>query len=119
VMATITESNGKEVNRYNVVDSTRRDVVSNLVMKEAATAIMKMLNKGHALQSAKVQEVISLEEDFNRNRIETSKHKARYNRSMELGESAAATVFKDRFNAARAQALVAQDTIKSINESLR
>lgn len=119
VMSLIEESNGKDVNRYNVVDAGRNDVVPGMVMKEAATAVMKLMNKGHALHSTKVQEVIELEEDFNRNRIETGKHKARYARSMELGETAAANVFKDRFNAARAQALAAQDTIKSINESLR
>lgn len=119
VMVTISESAGKEVNRYNVVDANRQDVVPALVMKEAATAIMKLMNKGNALTSAKVQEVIELEEEFNRARIETGKHKARYTRSTELGETAAASVFKDRFNTSRAQALAAQDTIKSINEALR
>jgi hypothetical protein len=119
VLATIQESNGKEVNRYSVVDASRQDVVGDLVIKESATAIMKLMNKGHDLSSSKVQEVLELEEDFNRNRIETGRHKARYQRSMELGETAAANVFKDRFNAAKANALVAQDTIKSINESLR
>lgn len=119
VMVTIQESNGKEVNRYNVVDGNRQDVFPGLVMKEAATAIMKLMNKGHASNSAKVQEVADLEETFNRCRIETNMHKTRYNRSVELGETSAANVFKDRFNTARAQALAAQDTIKSINESLR
>jgi len=119
VLVTIQESNGKEVSRYNVVDAARQDVVSSLIVKESATAIMKLMNKGHNLGSVKVQEVLELEEDFNRNRIETGRHRARYQRSMELGETAAANVFKDRFNAAKANALVAQDTIKSINESLR
>lgn len=119
VLVQIVESNGKEVNRYNVVDASRQDVVTDLVIKESATAIMKLMNKGHASNSAKVQEVLDLEEEFNRNRIETGRHKQRYQRSMELGETAAANVFKDRFNTAKANALVAQDTIKSINESLR
>lgn len=119
VLVSIQESNGKEVNRYSVVDEHRRDVVSNLVIKEAATAIMKLLNKGNGLNSAKVQEVVDLEETFNRNRIESAKHKERYNRSMQLGETSAANVFKDRFNTCRAHALAAQDSIKSINESLR
>jgi len=119
VLAIIEESGGKDVNRYNVVDAGRRDVAPGMVMKEAATAVMKLLNKGQSVSSPKVQEVLDLDEEFNRSRIETGRHKARYARSMELGESAAANVFKDRFNAARAQALAAQDTIKSINESLR
>lgn len=119
VLVQIVESNGKEVSRYNVVDASRQDVVGNLVVKEAATAIMKLMNKGQGLDSAKVQEVLELEEEFNRNRIETGKHKARYTRSVELGETAAANVFKDRFNVAKANALAAQDQIKSILESIR
>jgi len=119
VLVTIQESNGKEVNRYNVVDSNRRDVVPGLVIKEAATAIMKLMNKGNSLDSRKVQEVVELEETFNRNRIATSQNKARYTRSMELGETAAAKVFKERFATSRANALAAQDEIKSILESIR
>lgn len=119
VMVTIQESNGKEVNRYNVVDSNRRDVVPGLVIKEAATAIMKLMNKGNSLNSSKVQEVIDLEETYNRARIQTAQNKSRYQRSIDLGENAAAQVFKDRFATSRANALAAQDDIKSINDSIR
>ena len=119
VLAVIQESGGKEVNRYSVVDANRRDVVGGLTLKESATALMKLMNKGLALESARVQEVINLEEDFNRNRLQTASHKQRYQRAMELGESAAAQVFKDRFNVAKANALAAQDEIKSISDSLR
>jgi hypothetical protein len=119
VLAVIKESNGKEVNRYSVVDSNRQDVVGGLTLKEAATALMKLLNKGLTLESARVQEVIDLEEDYNRSRLQTVSHKQRYTRSMELGEAAAAQVFKDRFNVAKANALAAQDDIKSILESIR
>lgn len=119
VMAMIQESGGKEVNRYNVVDAGRRDVVAGLVIKEAATAIMKLMNKGHAFESAKVQEVVELEETYNRARIQTGQNKTRYQRAADLGETAAAQVFKDRFGTSRANALAAQDDIKSINDSIR
>lgn len=119
VLVQIVESNGKEANRYSVVDAGRQDVVGGLVVKEAATAIMKLMNKGHALNSAKVQEVIDLEETFNRNRIATAQNKQRYTKSMELGESAAAQVFKDRFATSRANALAAQDDIKTILDTIR
>jgi hypothetical protein len=119
VLISLKESNGKEIRTYNVVDSNRRDIVSNLRLQESAQAIMKLMNKGLSFDSSRVQEVIDLEEDFNRNRLETAKHKARYTRSMELNETAAAEVFKNRFNVAKANALVAQDQIKSILESLR
>jgi len=119
VLISLKESNGKEVRSYNVVDGNRRDVVADLNLQEAAQAIMKLMNKGLSLNSSRVQEVLDLEEEFNRNRMETSRHKARYTRSMELNESAAAEVFKTRFNVAKANALAAQDQIKSILGSLR
>lgn len=119
VLISLKESNGKEVRSYNVVDANRRDIVSDLKLQESSQAVMKLLNKGLSVDSARVQEVIELEEEFNRNRLETARHKARYARSMELKESAAADVFKTRFNVAKANALAAQDQIKSILESLR
>lgn len=119
VLISLKESNGKEFRSYNVVDCQRRDVVSDLKLQETASAIMKLLNKGLAFESTRVQEVIELEEEFTRYRKDTMSHKSRYTRSMELGESAAADVFKTRFNVAKANALAAQDQIKSILESLR
>ena len=119
VLVQIAESNGKEVNRYSVVDGSRRDVFSELVMKESATALMKLLNRGESTASNKCREILDLEEEYNRNRIEMGRHKQRHARSTQLGETAAANVFKDRFNTAKANAMVAQDTIKSINESIR
>lgn len=110
---------GKEVRSYNVVDSSRCDIVSGLVLQEAAQAILKLLNKGLASNSSRVQEIVDLEEDYNRNRIEAGRHKARYQRSIELGENAAADVFKSRFSTAKANALASQDQIKSILESIR
>ena len=120
VLVMLKESaSGKETKSYNVVDQNRQDIVSDIMIKEAAQSIAKLMNKGLTLQSPKVQEILDLEEDYNRNRIEASKHKARFQRSSELGESAAANVFKERFGVAKANALAAQDQIKSIFESIR
>ena len=88
-------------------------------MKESATALMKLLNRGESTASNKCREILDLEEEYNRNRIEMGRHKQRHARSTQLGETAAANVFRDRFNTAKANAMVAQDTIKSINESIR
>jgi hypothetical protein len=119
VISMIQESGGKEVSRFNVVDSNRRDVLEGLVLREAATAVMRLMNKGHALDSARVQEVVELEETFNRNRILTGQNKSRYSRAMELGEVSAAQVFKERHTVSKANALAAQDEIKSILETIR
>jgi hypothetical protein len=71
------------------------------------------------LESAKVQEVLELEETYNRNRIEAGIVRGRYTRCVELGESEAAQVFKTRHATVRATAMSAQDQIKSILASIR
>lgn len=112
-------ANGQETKSYDVVDARRAPVVEALVIKEAAQAIAKFLNKGQSLDGKKIQEVLDLEEEYNRCRIEAGKIKSRYNRCVELGETAAADVFKARHSTTRATALAASDQIKSILESIR
>ena len=120
VLSVIKEStNGKVRNSYDVVDANRQTVIDYIHLVETATAIMKYLNKGMNVQSAKVQELLDLEETYNINRLETSKLKKHYTRSIELGERAAAEVFKNRHSVARANAMMAHDQIKSILESIR
>jgi hypothetical protein len=112
-------ANGAELRSYDVINASRQPVVEGLVIKEAAQAVAKFLNKGQVLEGKKIQEVLELEEEYNRCRIEASKIKARYQRCVELGESDAANVFKSRHATTRATALAASDQIKSILESIR
>jgi hypothetical protein len=115
------ESNGKETKSYDVVESSnaRNKAAEGLALLEAAKAVSKFLNKGLTLESSKVQEVLELEETYNRNRIQANTARQRYARSTELGEASAAGVFKSQFETARAKALSSQDEIKSILESIR
>jgi hypothetical protein len=115
------ESNGKESKSYDVVESSnpRNKAAEGLALLEAAKAVSKFLNKGLTLESSKVQEVLELEETYNRNRIQANTARQRYARSTELGEASAAGVFKSQFETARAKALSSQDEIKSILESIR
>lgn len=113
------DSNGKETKNHLVVDSAGRVVVEGLNLVESAKAVMKLLNKGLAVNHARVTEVTELDEDYNRNRIIAGQSRSRYQRSVELNESAAAQVFKTKFETARASALAAQDQIKGILESIR
>jgi hypothetical protein len=98
---------------------TKRVVAENLVILEAAHAIVKYLNKGLTFESTKIQEVIELEETFNRNRIDAARFKQRYERCMQLKETEAGDIFASRYQRARAQALAAQDEISGILESIR
>lgn len=114
------ESNGKHIKAFNVVaGGSNQPVVESLVVLEAAQAVAKFLNKGLTVHNPKIQEVLELEETYNRSRIEAGTVKGRYNRCVELGESEAAAIFKSRHATVRATALSAQDQIKSILASIR
>jgi hypothetical protein len=111
---------GKTRKLYSVMNPmTKRVVAENLVILEAAHAIVKYLNKGLTFESTKIQEVIELEETFNRNRIDAARFKQRYERCMQLKETEAGDIFASRYQRARAQALAAQDEISGILESIR
>lgn len=113
------DASGKETSNHSVIAPNGSAVISGLVLSESAKAVMKFLNKGLNLNSAKVEEVIDLDESYSRNKILVAQSRSRYQRSIELGETAAAQVFKNRFETTRAQALDAHDQIKSILESIR
>jgi hypothetical protein len=111
---------GKTRKLYSVINpSTKKVVAENLVILEAAHAMVKYLNKGLPFENNKIQEVVELEETFNRNRIDAARFKQRYERCMQLKETEAGDVFASRYQRARALALAAQDQICSILESIR
>jgi hypothetical protein len=113
-------SSGKTRKLYTVANpSTREAVIENLVILEAARAIVRYLNKGLSFDHKKIQEVVELEETFNRNRKDAARFKQRYERCQQLKEKEAGDVFASRYQRARAQALSAQDQICSILESIR
>src|SRR5690606_26061927 len=110
----------KSRKEYSVVHSeSKQKIAEKLIVYEAAHAIVRLLNRGHDFESRKIQEVIDLEEQYFRNRQDAARFKQRFDRCIELGEQAAADVFEARYQTARANALAAQDQIKSLNESIR
>lgn len=113
-------SNGKTRKRYDVVDTGSRSFVfENFVNQETAQALAKLLNRGLSESDKKVIEVLELEEEFNKCRSDAARFKKHYTRSVELGETEAGAVFAKRFKTAKAEALAAQESLKSINDSLR
>lgn len=113
-------STGKTRKRYDVVDTSSRSYVyENFVNPETAQAIAKFLNKGLSESDKRVKEVLELEEEFTRSRSDAARFKKHYTRSIELGESEAGAVFAKKFKTAKAEALAAQESLKSINDSIR
>jgi hypothetical protein len=120
VKISLDESSKNNRKFYTVVNTTTKEIVSeNLIIHEAALAIVKYLNKGYMADHVKIKEVLDLEETFNRNRMDAKIFKHRFNRCQQLDEQEASDVFASRYQTARANALAAQDQIQNIFKSTR
>lgn len=120
VRVKITESNGAKRKMYDVLHpGTKSTLFSDLVIFEAAHAIVRYLNKGLHTTHNKIVEIADLEEIYRRNRQDAIIFKKRYERCLELKETAAGEVFEARYHKARAQAIVANDSIKTILDNIR
>jgi hypothetical protein len=105
---------------YSVSNAQTKEVLfADLVILEAAHAIVRYLNKGVDPKSVKINEIADLEETFRRNRQDASVFKKRYQRCIELKEEEAGSVFHARYQRAKAQAVVANDQIKTILDNIR
>jgi hypothetical protein len=114
------ETAGGQRKAYDVFHAGSKDrLYEGLVIFEAAHAIVRYLNKGIPTDHAKITEIADLEETFRRNRQDAVTFKKRFERCTELKESAAAEVFEARWQRARAQAIVANDQIKTILDNIR
>jgi len=120
VRAKLNESAGREVKTYDVLNANSKErLFDGLVILEAAHAIVRYLNKGLATDHNKITEIADLEEVYRRNRQDAAIFKKRYNRCVELKETAAGEVFEARYQKSRAQAIIANDQIKTILDNIR
>jgi len=116
----LVESSGSTRKVYDVLHPGSKSVLFNkLVIFEAAHAIVRYLNKGLAPDHVKIVEIADLEEMYRRNRQDAVIFKKRFERCLELKEEAAAEVFEARHQKARAQAIAANDSIKTILDNIR
>lgn len=119
VRAKLAEGSSKKKS-YDVVNPvTNEKLFNDLVIFEAAHAIVRYLNKGVQPNNSKIEEIADLEELYRRNRQDAAVFKSRYNRCLELNETAAGEVFEARYQKAKAQAIVANDQIVSILKNIR
>lgn len=113
-------SNNKTRKRYDILNKdTRTLAYEDIILQDTAEALAKLLNRGLTESSNRIQEVLSLEEEYTKSRSDAVRFKNHYTRSIELGETEAGEVFKKRFSKAKAEALASQESLKSINESLK
>lgn len=116
----LSESTNSKRKSYDVRQPVSGDVLfERLEIFEAAHAIVRYLNKGLHTTHPKITEIADLEEIYRRNRQDAVVFKKRYERCIELDQNAAAEVFEARHQKARAQAIIASDSIKSILDNIR
>ena len=107
-------------NKVSVVAAGTRNVaVADLALAESAMAIAKLLNRGEALESIKVQQVLDLDEEYAQAKSKAATIKENYARAVQLNESESATVFKKRHAAVRANALAIQEELKALLAAIR
>lgn len=105
----ISEQAGRAGKFYDVI-CDEITIASNLRLYEAALMLTKELNKGSSITSAKVREILSLEEDFAKN-LEDA---ARFSRIMKTATGDKAMIAEARFSDAKAKAIRAKEEIKRI-----
>lgn len=116
----VESQSAKPRKHYDVLNPTTGETLfSELVIFEAAHAIVRYLNKGLTSDHPKIQEIADLEEIYRRNRQDAMIFKKRFERCQELKEMAAGEVFEARHQKAKAQAIVANDSIKTILDNIR
>lgn len=105
----INEQEGRAGKFYDVVHD-EITIATDLRLYEAALLLTQELNKGASITSAKVKEILSLEEDFSKN-LEDA---ARYGRIMKTATGEKAMIAEARFSDAKAKAIRAKEEIKRI-----
>jgi hypothetical protein len=118
-IAKLSESTNSTAGYEVVAAGTRRAAIKDISLQESALALVKLLNKGHQMDSPLVEQVLELEDEYKQAKTQAKTIKERYQRSVDLDETDAANVFKKRHAAVRANALATHDQIKSILASIR
>jgi len=95
---------------------TGETIAKELLLYEAAHALVKLLNRGIAINTPRVREVLALEEAFMKHRNDAVQFRRKM-RNRTLKESVLA-VAEDRYAQARDQALRVRDHLRRLNEEL-
>lgn len=105
----ISEQEGRTGKFYNVI---REDIeiATDLRLYEAALLLTRELNRGSSITSAKVREILRLEEEFAKN-LEDA---ARFGRIAKNSEGQKRVIAEARYSDARSKAVAAKEQIKSV-----
>lgn len=115
---TETES-GKSKKYYDVYNTaTGEPIARDLLIYEAAHALVKLLNRGETLTDQSVRDVLRLEENFSRAYYDAAQHKSRHKKHLREGRQEKADLYEARFDASRQQALDSKEKLKKVLRKL-
>jgi ABC-type oligopeptide transport system ATPase subunit len=105
----ISENDGRSGKFYSIIRDDIQ-IASDLRLYEAALLLTQTLNRGESITSAKVREILRLEEEFAKN-LEDA---ARYARMIKSSTGQKQQIAEARFSDAKAKAILAKEQIKAI-----
>jgi hypothetical protein len=99
-------------NTYDVVHSlSRAPIASNLYLYDAALGLVRHLNEGVSITDHRIKDLLTLEENYARNRDDAVSYKQRAKKHRENDDVKRAAIAEDRFDEATRQAIDARDRI--------
>ena len=108
----IIENSNKKI--FNVIHvDTHEPIAKDLMLYEAAYALVKMFNKGYTITDGKVQEIVNLEERFSTSYSDASQFKKKSKQCFNKGNYNKGNMFEARFDKSRSSALKIKETIKN------
>lgn len=113
------ESIGGDKKVYDIVEIKNNETLtSDLFLYEAAYAIVKYLNKGENILSAKIREIAALEQCYANLRQDAGLFKKRIREAIQTKNETKIALFEDRFDKAKNDALQIKSKIRKITEQI-
>lgn len=83
-------------------------------LHEAATAVVKLMNHGHDINSSQVEELLKLDQEYQRLRLKALEEKARWRRVQGTDMEWKQDVYEAKFDAAKSRALYIKERVKNM-----
>jgi hypothetical protein len=105
----------KQVDGTRIFDlvnvATREPIATDLMLYEAAVSLARCLNDGISITDKRVRDIIVLEDEYVKNRIEAAHFKSHLKHMRSKGKDTRAAIAEDRFDEASRKAIEAQERI--------
>jgi hypothetical protein len=113
------EKMGKEIKTFDVFNvHTKETIAEDLYLYEVAHGLVRLFNRGDKLNSQNVRQLLTLEEQYTRNRIDALRFKKRYQDSIKSNDRTTAGIMESRYQKSRQEALSAKNRISELYESI-